>query len=314
MPVNNNNTHLRSLSPGEGSCAGRVIIIAGPTASGKTDVAIQLAQHFNTDIISADSRQCFRELNIGVAKPSPAQLAAVHHYFINSHSITENISAADFERYALDATDNIFQKRDTAIMCGGTGLYIKAFFEGLDAIPDADAAIKEAIAAGFAAHGMEWLQQAVQKEDPLFFEQGESQNPHRLIRALEVKRSTGKSILELRTSIKQQRPFEIIKICLDLPREILYDRINRRVDIMMDEGLEEEARALLPNKSLNALQTVGYRELFEYFEGKISLQRAVELIKQNTRNYAKRQVTWFKKDPDVKWLKPEDVFEYCTTL
>ena len=314
MPINNNNSDLRSFSPGKGLRIGRVIIIAGPTASGKTDLAIQLAQHFDTDIISADSRQCFRELNIGVAKPSQAQLAAVHHYFINSHSITENISAADFERYALDATENIFQKSDTAIMCGGTGLYIKAFCEGLDAIPDADPAIKEAIVAGFAAHGIEWLQQTIKEEDPLFFEKGESQNPHRLMRALEVKLSTGKSILELQTSIKQQRPFEIIKVCLDLPREILYDRINRRVDSMMDAGLEEEARALLPNKSLNALQTVGYRELFDYFEGKIFLPRAVELIKQNTRNYAKRQVTWFKKDPDVKWLKPEDVVEYCRTL
>jgi tRNA dimethylallyltransferase len=314
MPINNNNSDLRSLPFGKGLGIGRIIIIAGPTASGKTDLAIQLAQHYHTDIISADSRQCFRELNIGVAKPSQAQLAAAHHYFINSHSITENISAADFEKYALTAVGKIFEKSNTAIMCGGTGLYIKAFCEGLDAIPDADPAIKEAISADFAAHGIEWLQEAIQKEDPLFFEKGESQNPHRLMRALEVKRSTGKSILELRTSMKQQRPFEIVKICLDLPREILYDRINQRVDAMMDAGLEEEARALLPNKSLNALQTVGYRELFDYFEGKISLQRAVELIKQNTRNYAKRQVTWFKKDPEVKWLKPENVFEYCKSL
>lgn len=292
----------------------RVIIIAGPTASGKTDIAIQLAQHFNTEIISADSRQCFKELNIGVAKPSPEQLAAVHHYFINSHSITDNLSAADFERYALDAADKIFEKSNTAIICGGTGLYIKAFCEGLDAIPETDPAIKEEIAAGFAAMGIEWLREQIENEDPIFFEKGESQNPHRLMRALEVKRSTGKSILELQTKLKKERPFEIIKICLDLPREVLYERINHRVDVMMEAGLEEEVKGLLPNKSLNALQTVGYRELFDYFEGEISLARAVELIKQNTRNYAKRQVTWFKKDDAVKWLKPDDVFDYCKSL
>jgi tRNA dimethylallyltransferase len=314
MSINNNNSDLRSLPLGKGLGLGRVIIIAGPTASGKTDIAIQLAQHFNTEIISADSRQCFKELNIGVAKPSPEQLAAVHHYFINSHSITDNLSAADYERYAPDAADKIFAKNNTAIMCGGTGLYIKAFCEGLDAIPEADPAIKEEIAAGFAAMGIEWLRELIEKEDSLFFEKGESQNPHRLMRALEVKRSTGKSILELQTKLKKERPFEIIKICLDLPREVLYERINHRVDLMMEAGLEEEVRGLLPNKSLNALQTVGYRELFDYFEGEISLARAVELIKQNTRNYAKRQVTWFKKDDAVRWLKPEDVFEYCKNL
>lgn len=314
MSINNKNPNFSSLPSGKGLGVGRVIIVAGPTASGKTDIAIQLAQHFNTEIISADSRQCFKELNIGVAKPSPQQLAAVHHYFINSHSIADNLSAADYEKYALDAADTIFEKTNTAVMCGGTGLYIKAFCEGLDAIPEADPATKEEIAAGFATMGIEWLRELVEKEDPLFFEKGESQNPHRLMRALEVKRSTGKSILELQTKLKKQRPFEIIKICLDLPRKLLYERINHRVNLMMEAGLEEEVRALLPGKSLNALQTVGYRELFDYFEGKISLARAVELIKQNTRNYAKRQVTWFKKDEEVKWLKPSEVFEYCKSL
>lgn len=317
MPLNNYNADLRSLPFGKGLGMGRlgkVIIIAGPTASGKTDIAIELAQRFNTDIISADSRQCFKELNIGVAKPSPEQLAAAHHYFINSHSITDNLSAADYERYALDAADKIFAKNNTAIMCGGTGLYIKAFCEGLDAIPETDPAIKDEIAAGFAEGGIEWLQAAIEKEDPLFFEKGESQNPHRLMRALEVRRSTGRSILELQTKLKKERLFEIIKISLDLPRELLYERINHRVDLMMAAGLEEEVRGLLPNKNLNALQTVGYRELFDYFEGKISVSRAIELIKQNTRNYAKRQITWFKKDGEVKWLKPEDVVGYCKSL
>lgn len=314
MSQNNHKPDLRSLPFGKGLRMGpsnmnRVIIIAGPTASGKTDIALQLAAHFNTEIISADSRQCYRELNIGVAKPSPEELAKTQHYFINSHSITDNISAADFEKYALESADKIFQKNNTAIMCGGTGLYIKAFCEGLDAIPETDPAIKKNIANAFAEHGITWLQHTIETEDSLFFAKGEIQNPHRLMRALEVKRSTGASIVELQTKIKKERSFEIIKIGLELPRQILYDRINDRVETMMKQGLEEEARGLFSQRSLNALQTVGYRELFDYFEGKLSLSQAVDLIKQNTRHYAKRQVTWFKKDEEVKWVKPEEAVE-----
>lgn len=290
----------------------KVIIIAGPTAVGKTDIAIAVAKHFNTQIISADSRQCFKELNIGVAKPSPAQLSDVHHYFINSHSVTENISAADYEQYAPDAAATIFKQNSIAVMCGGTGLYIKAFCDGLDEIPAIDPAIKEDISKQFQTGGIEWLQQTLQQEDLLFASAGEMQNPHRMLRALEVIRSTGRSILAHQTKTKKQRDFEIIKICLDLPREILYDRINRRVDIMMEEGLEAEAKSLVPYKHLNALQTVGYRELFDYFDGSISLEKAVELIKQNSRHYAKRQMTWFKKDPEMKVLNAEggEVLEY----
>ncbi len=281
------------------------IIIAGPTASGKTNIAIDIAKHFNTEIISADSRQCYNELNIGVAKPSPAQLSAVHHYFIDSHSITDNLSAADFERYALDAADKIFAKNDVAVMCGGTGLYIKAFCEGLDEIQKIHPSIKNTIAENYKEKGIEWLQQTLETEDPQFFAAGEMQNPHRMLRALEVIRSTGKSIIELHTKNKKQRSFNIVKIALDLPREFLYDRINQRVDLMMKNGLQEEVHDLIPYKDLNALQTVGYRELFEHFDNNISLDKAVELIKQNTRNYAKRQVTWFKKE-GFEWITPDD--------
>jgi tRNA dimethylallyltransferase len=286
------------------------IIICGPTASGKTDIAINIAKQFNTQIISADSRQCFKELGIGVAKPSLEQLSATHHYFINSHSITENISAADFEQYALGAINEIFKANDVAVMVGGTGLYIKAFCEGLDDIPQIDPQIKKDIIESYTAHGITWLQEKLQQEDPLYFEKGEIQNPQRMMRALEVIRNTGKSIVTHQQKIKKERDFNIIKIGIDIPRPILYDRINSRVDKMMAQGLEKEAKELHPQKALNALQTVGYRELFDYFNNTISLEKAVELIKQNTRHYAKRQMTWFKKDEAVIWLQPNAVLPF----
>ncbi len=277
----------------------KVIIIAGPTASGKTALAIKLAQHLNTNIISADSRQCFKELNIGVAKPSAEQLAAVFHYFINSHSITQNVSAADFENYALEAVQQIFLKNNVAVVCGGTGLYIKAFCEGLDVIPAINQAIKQEIANCYAEAGIQWLQQRLIAEDAFFTAHGEMKNPHRMLRALEVKRATGSSILTLQTKQKKKRSFKIVKIFINPDRPALYNNINKRVDEMILQGLEEEAAGLLPFRTCNALQTVGYREMFEFFDDKISRERAIELIKQNTRNYAKRQLTWFKKDDAI---------------
>lgn len=277
------------------------IIIAGPTASGKTDIAIRVAKHFQTEIISADSRQCYKELNIGVAKPSAAQLSEVPHHFINSHSINDDLSAADFEGYALSAAEKIFEKNDVVVMCGGTGLYIKAFCEGLDPIPKIDPGIKSRLTELYRQQGLGWLQSEVENADPLFWEKGENQNPHRLLRALEVMQGTGTSLISLQQNQKKQRNFGIVKIALDLPRETLYERINHRVDLMRQEGLKDEARNLFPYKALNALQTVGYRELFDFFEGKISEERAFELIKQNTRHYAKRQVTWFKKE-GFEWI------------
>jgi tRNA dimethylallyltransferase len=282
------------------------IIIAGPTAVGKTSVAIELAQQFFTEIISADSRQCYKELTIGVAKPSLEELATVHHYFINSHCISENVSAADFENYSLDSAEKIFEENDVAVMTGGTGLYIKAFAEGLDEIPAIDETVKKNISENYDVAGIAWLQEQIKKQDPGYFSNGEMQNPRRMMRALEVKMSTGKSIRDFQSQLKKLRPFHIIKIGLELPRELLYQRINERVDKMMDAGLLEEARALLPYRNLNALQTVGYRELFDYFDGLISLNRAVELIKQNSRHYAKRQMTWFKKDKEMIWVDMQD--------
>lgn len=281
------------------------IVIAGPTAVGKTALAVEIARHFSTAIISADSRQCYRELNIGVAKPSAAELAQVHHYFVDSHSVHDNVSAADFEKYALEAAARIFEHSDVAVMTGGTGLYIRAFCEGMDPIPPVEEAIRKQVTEAYALHGIQWLQEEIRTADPDFFEKGEMQNPQRMMRALEVKRSSGQSILSFQTNAKVKRDFNIIRVALELPREGLYERINRRVDEMMAAGLANEVKSLLPYQSLNALQTVGYRELFAYHEGEISLSRAVELIKQHTRHYAKRQMTWFKKDPAFSWYAPQ---------
>jgi tRNA dimethylallyltransferase len=281
------------------------IIICGPTAVGKTDIAIAVATHFNTKIISADSRQCYQELNIGVARPPEAALQAVPHYFINSHSIQQEVTTADFERYALTAAHEIFKDNDIAVMVGGTGLYIRAFCDGMDDIPSVDAAIRNEITELYKINGLPWLQQQVKTADPAYFEKGEIQNPRRMMRALEVIRSTGQSITYFQQGHKKLRPFNIIKIGLELPREILYNRINHRVLQMMEAGLEKEARALYPYKDLNALQTVGYRELFDYFAGYTSLERAVELVMQNSRHYAKRQLTWFKKDLDTCWIEAD---------
>jgi tRNA dimethylallyltransferase len=271
------------------------IIITGPTAIGKTSYAIELAQQYNTRIISADSRQCFRELNIGVAKPSAEQLKSIHHYFINSHSIHDEVNAKVFEQYALDAIHKIFETNDVAIMVGGTGLYIKAFCEGLDEVPAVNEAIRNDINEAGKTLGLEWLQTEIKRQDPLYFSSGEMQNPQRIIRALEVKLSTGQSILNFHSGKKVERDFEVKKINLEIPRDDLYRRINRRVDEMMREGFLKEAESLFPYRHLNALQTVGYKELFDFIEGKISLPKAVDDIKKNTRHFAKRQITWFKK-------------------
>ena len=290
--------------------------MAGPTAVGKTAIAIQLAKHFQTEIISADSRQCFKEISIGVAKPSAEELTEVKHYFINSHSIHETVTAASFEKYALDAVAEIFKQHDIAVMVGGTGLYIKAFCEGMDEIPAVDETLRNELQQQYQQQGIEWLQQQLQQYDPLFAEKGEMQNPQRMLRALEVVRTTGESILAFRKGEKQQRNFNIIKIGLDLPRGELYQRINHRVDIMMQEGLLNEAKQVYPLRHLNALQTVGYRELFDHFDGACSLETAVEKIKQNSRLYAKRQLTWFRRDAAMKWFHPshlEEIIEYTST-
>lgn len=272
-----------------------MILVAGPTAVGKTRKAIELALQYKTEIISADSRQCYREMNIGVARPTPEELAAVPHHFIASHSIHDNLNAAWYEKFALDKVNELFTRHTVVVMVGGTGLYIKAFMEGLDEIPETDPVIRASVIRDYEEKGLHWLQEEVKQNDPVFFTQGENQNPHRLMRALEVVRSTGKSILSFRKGEKAQRPFDIKMLVMDLPRPQLYERIDQRVDEMVNAGLEEEARGLYAFRHLSALQTVGYQEWFDYFDGNTSREEAITLIKQHTRNYAKRQGTWFRK-------------------
>jgi tRNA dimethylallyltransferase len=283
-----------------------LIVLAGPTAVGKTDIAIRLAQYFDTAVISADSRQCYREMSIGTAKPSAEELAAVPHYFIDSFSLEEELNAADYERLALGYAAEVLSSKDIAVVCGGTGLYIKALCEGIDAMPPSDRAVEQALQQQYEQQGIAWLQAQVSAEDPLFYAQAEQQNPARLIRALAFKRSTGQSIVQYRSGQAKERPFAAIKVALDLPRPVLYQRINQRVDSMMQTGLLQEARGLYPLRHLKNLQTVGYTELFDYMDGTTDLDTAVALIKQHSRNYAKRQLTWFRKDADFAWFNPQD--------
>jgi tRNA dimethylallyltransferase len=283
-----------------------VYIIAGPTAVGKTAIATELAKALNTAIISADSRQCYKEITIGTAKPSREELSQVKHYFIDEASVHENLTAADFESRALHYLQEIFSSHDYAVVSGGTGLYIKALTDGLDEMPPVDNAIEAEVNREYKEKGLPWLQEAIGNEDPVFFSTGEIHNPARLLRALSFKRSSGQSITAYRSGSAKARPFNIIKIALDLPRQKLYERINARVDDMMAKGLLEEAKALYHLKHLKNLQTVGYSELFDYLDGTVTLPAAVEKIKQHTRNYAKRQLTWFKKDKEFHWLMADD--------
>lgn len=291
-----------------------IILIAGPTAAGKTDLAIWLAQHFNTSVISADSRQCFREMTIGTAKPSPEELQKVQHYFINSHSITREVNAAIFEKLGLDYAEEIFKKKEVALLCGGTGLYIKAFCEGLDDIPDVNEKIREKILWQYKKHGLPWLQEELSQKDPEGFKKTAQQNPRRLMRALEVYEATGRSIFDFKTGEKKKRDFNLIRIGLELPKEDLWKNIEHRTDKMIENGLVEEVQRLLPYKSLNALQTVGYKEVFDHLEGKISWKEAIQAIKIHTRQYAKRQMTWFKKDKEITWFHPLKRQEILTFL
>ena len=281
-----------------------VYIIVGPTAVGKTKYAIALAQKLQTEIISADARQCYQELNIGVARPSLEELTTVPHHFIASHSIQENLNAGTFEQYAMAKSAELLAQFGSVVMVGGTGLYIKAFVEGMDQIPAINPALRNQIQQDLTSKGMDWLQAQVLAKDPAYWaqtDQGEQQNPQRLSRALEVVIGTGQSILSFQLQSKKLRSFNIQKIGLELPREQLYERINQRVHKMVQMGLEEEVSALLPQFHLNALQTVGYQEWLNYFEGHQTKEAVIEAIQQNTRHYANRQMTWFKKDPEISW-------------
>lgn len=281
---------------------------------GKTSLAIELAKHFQTEIISADSRQCFKELNIGVARPSVEELQQVPHHFIDSHSIQEEVTAITFEQYALQKVTALFKYHQVVVMVGGTGLYIKAFTDGLDLIPPINPAVRMEVIQSFEQHGVSWLQQQLQQKDPLYSEKGEMQNPQRMMRALEIVESTGQSVLSFRKGEKVKRDFSIIKIGVELPKEELHRNIHIRVDNMMKAGLQEEVKGLLPFRKLNALQTVGYTELFDWLDGTISLEKAVEQIKTATRQYAKRQMTWFKKDKELQWFSPVQINEIIKAI
>lgn len=291
-----------------------LIIIGGATASGKTALAIRLAQYFATEILSADSRQFYREMTIGTAKPTQDELSVVKHHFINNISIHDVYSVGEYEREALKVLSDLFEKKDVAIMVGGTGLYIRAICEGLDEFPEVPLSIKEKLEHLYQTQGIKPLQEMLKQSDYEYYQEADIQNPMRLIRALSVCEASGNPFSSYRKGKKSERDFLPIYICLDVPREVLYDRINKRVDAMIEAGLVDETRTLYPFRDLTALQTVGYTELFDYFDDKMTLHEAIDKIKQHTRNYAKRQTTWFRKDVHWQRFAPNALDEIVTFI
>lgn len=283
-----------------------LIVIAGPTAVGKTGVSIRLAKALDTEILSADSRQFYREMNIGTAKPTEAEMQGVPHHFINSHRITEEYNAGSFERDALQCLTEIFKRKDTAIMVGGSGLYLKIITDGMDEIPDVQPGVREALIKQIEREGLAPLVKELQELDPDYYTVVDRHNPQRIVRALEVCRSTGLPYSAFRSNTTVQRPFGIVKIALERDRAELYDRTDRRLDLMLAQGLVEEATLLLPYRQHNALQTVGYSEVFGYLDGQYEEAEMVRLLKRNSRRYAKRQLTWFRREPDYAWFHAED--------
>lgn len=282
-----------------------LILVVGPTAVGKTDLCLNLAKKFKTEIVSCDSRQFYREMNLGTAKPTQFELATVRHHLINSLSIEEEYDVRKFEQDALQILDQLFKKSKVAIMTGGSGLFADAIVDGLDEIPDVDAEIRKSLISELETKGLEWLQIEVKKVDPEYFEAVDRQNPQRLMRALEVYRGTGLKFSSFRIKKKASRPFQVIKIGLERDRNELYQRIDRRMDQMIAAGLFDEADALFGKRHLNALQTVGYSEIFGYLEGKYDQVEAIRLLKRNSRRYAKRQLTWFRRDSQIRWFQPD---------
>jgi tRNA dimethylallyltransferase len=290
-----------------------LIVIVGPTAVGKTSLSIKLAKAFSANIISADSRQVYREMEKGTAKPSPEELAEVNHHFINSHSIYQNFNAAEFEKEALSLLEKLFREKDVIIAVGGSGLYVDALCKGFDDIPPIDSSIRDDLNNLFEKEGLESLKTKLKQLDAEYYAKVDLQNPQRLIRALEVCIGTGKAYSAFRKKQENNRPFNIIKVGLEMEREELYNRIDARMDNMIADGLFEEAESLYPLRNLNALQTVGYTEIFNYLAGEYSREEAIRLLKRNSRRYAKRQLTWFKRDDDIKWFNAnefETVIEY----
>ncbi len=280
----------------------QLIVVVGPTGSGKTKLSIDLAQAFDSPIISTDSRQLYRGMAIGTAQPTSEELQSAEHHFIACRNINEEFNCGAYEEQALERLTQLFETNDRVVAVGGSGLYIKALCEGLDQLPEVSDELRNELRERHKNEGIEPLLEQLQELDPIFFEQVDRQNPSRVVRALEICLASGQRYSELRIGTSQQRDFEIIKVGIDMPREQLYSRINQRVDMMIADGLESEARTLYPHRTLNSLQTVGYRELFDHFDGTITLDEAIELIKRNSRRYAKRQMTWFRRDPSIKWF------------
>ena len=287
-----------------------LVVITGPTGVGKTELCIRLAERFHTDIINADSRQIFREIPIGTAAPTAEQQARVKHHFVGTHSITDYYSASMYEQDVLNLisrTSNLAPRTShLALMTGGSMMYIDAVCNGIDDIPTIRDDIREEMKRRYAEEGLPALVEELRQLDPEHYEVVDRNNPRRVIHALEICHQTGKTYTSFRTNTRKERPFNIVKIGLTRPREELYERINRRVDQMMEDGLLEEARAMYPLRHLNALNTVGYKELFCYFDGTWTLPEAVERIKGNTRRYCRKQLTWFKRDPEIRWFSPDD--------
>lgn len=285
-------------------CDKTLISIVGPTGSGKTDLSIAVAQHYSAPIISTDSRQFYRGIPIGTAQPEAEQLAAVEHHFIASHEITDEFNCGAYEVSALQRLKELFEHHNIVVAVGGSGLYIKALCEGMDAMPEADAELRKELAEKLQQSGLEPLVEQLRELDEVTYNTIDRKNPARVLRALEICLTTGVPCSQIRTGERHRRDFNIVKIGVDMPRDILYDRINRRVDIMMQQGLEAEAQSVAHLRRCNSLQTVGYREMFDYFDGKTTREEAVELIKQNSRRYAKRQMTWFRRDDEIAWFDP----------
>lgn len=289
--------------------ASTLIAVVGPTAVGKTRLAVQLAQYFATEIISADSRQVYRELNIGTAKPTPEEMGGIVHHFISSHSISDEYNAGQFGRDASDLLGTLFARHPYVVLCGGSGLYVKALCEGLDDMPEVPPGLREKIMAEYEEKGLSWLQERVGELDPDYFAEVDQQNPHRLVRALELNLASGGPMEQLRRKNQKPLPYKIIKIGLELDRDELNRRIDQRMDDMIAKGLLEEARGLFPMRHINALQTVGYQEIFGFMEHRYDWDEAVRLLKRNSRRYAKRQMTWFRRDPAIQWFGPDQFQE-----
>ena len=284
----------------------QLIVIVGPTGAGKTDLSVRIAGHYGAPILSTDSRQIYRELPIGTAQPSSDQLHAIEHHFIASHNITQEFNCGAFESAALQLLETLFRRGRRVVAVGGSGLYVRALCEGMDDLPQADGALRRELLRQLETEGVEALAERLKRLDPVYYGEVDLRNPARVLSAVEVCLQTGRPFSSQRTGLRKQRPFDIVKIGVTLPREELYARIDRRVDAMLEAGLEEEARRMLPYRSLNALQTVGYREFFDYFDGTVTRDEAITLIKRNSRRYAKRQLTWFRRDAEIRWFSPFD--------